>query len=114
MDQNTINALEALRGTVTEIEFEVPAKGKEVLTNQKAAKPKAPAKAKAPSKPKPAKAPKVTKQSQVNAIVANAFKGRTAPFSKTEKSQIITDIMSAVGMTKAGATTYFYNALKVL
>lgn len=76
------------------------------------AKPFNPLKPKAPKAPKKPKEPRVTKQAQANEIVKNLFANNIV--TKDLKKQAIGDIMVMVGMTKAGATTYFYNALKAL
>lgn len=57
-----------------------------------------------------------TKQATVNALVKGVFEGRDVSEkpSKEFKQQIISEIMQLCNMTQAGATTYFYNALKVL
>jgi hypothetical protein len=79
------------------------------------------AKAKRTSKqstePRAKRAPKPSsKQATVNALVKGVFEDRDPMIkpSKEFKQQIISEIMQLCNMTHAGATTYFYNALKTL
>lgn len=53
-----------------------------------------------------------TKQAQANAIVAKLIEDGIQ--AAELKKQAIADIQNEVGMTFAGAQTYFYNALKAL
>jgi hypothetical protein len=62
-----------------------------------------------------------TKQARVNALVREMFVSRDLSFpqkgvkvSKDFKQEVVKEIMDKVGMTAAGAQTYFYNALKTL
>ena len=71
--------------------------------------------AKMPTTPKVAKAPKAgTKQARVNELVRAVLTDSERKLDKTFKQEIIQEIMSLCNMTQAGATTYFYNAMKVL
>lgn len=70
-----------------------------------------------PAEPRLKRDPKPsTKQATVNALVKGVFEGRDASEkpSKEFKQEIISEIMKLCNMTQAGATTYFYNALKTL
>lgn len=53
-----------------------------------------------------------TKQAQANAIVAKLYESKIP--AGNLKKQAIADIQNEVGMTYAGAQTYFYNALKAM
>lgn len=67
--------------------------------------------------PKAVKAPRApragTKQEKVNEIVKQAF-ASVGKVDKSFKADMVAKIMVDVGMTKAGATTYLYNAIKAL
>lgn len=65
--------------------------------------------------PKVKKAPKAgTKQARVNELVKAVLENNERKLDKTFKQEIISEIMTLCEMTHAGATTYFYNAMKVL
>ena len=69
------------------------------------------------AEPRVKRAPKPSsKQATVNALVKGVFEDRDPMIkpSKEFKQQIISEIMQLCNMTQAGATTYFYNALKTL
>jgi hypothetical protein len=57
-----------------------------------------------------------SKQAIVNTLVKGVFEGRDPKekVSKEFKQEIIQEIMTLCNMTKNGATTYLYNALKTL
>jgi len=68
-----------------------------------------------PITPKVKKAPKAgTKQARVNELVKAVLTDNDRKLDKTFKQEIIQEIMQLCNMTQAGATTYFYNAIKVL
>lgn len=70
-----------------------------------------------PAEPRAKRAPKPSsKQGIVNALVKGVFEGRDPKekISKEFKQEIIAEIMTLCSMSKAGATTYFYNAMKAL
>jgi hypothetical protein len=68
-----------------------------------------------PITPKVKKDPKAgTKQARVNELVKAVLTDNDRKLDKTFKQEIITEIMQLCQMTHAGATTYFYNAMKSL
>lgn len=69
-----------------------------------------------PAEPRAKRAPKPSsKQGRVNALVQGVFEGRDPKtLTKEFKKEIIAEIMQLCDMTQAGATTYFYNAIKTL
>lgn len=70
---------------------------------------------KQPKAVKKIRAPKAgSKQEKANQIVQQAFAGLNGTIDKSFKSSMIVKIMEEVGMSKAGATTYLYNALKTV
>ncbi len=93
---------------------------REKIVNIEEAKPAAEKKVRAkrmPAEPRIKRNPKPSsKQATVNALVKGVFEGRdiSEKPSKEFKQEIISEIMKLCNMTQAGATTYFYNALKVL
>jgi hypothetical protein len=65
--------------------------------------------------PKVKKAPKAgTKQARVNELVKAVLTDNDRKLDKAFKQEIIGEIMVLCEMTHAGATTYFYNAMKSL
>lgn len=117
LNESVIEALKAVPTApemfTKEVVIETPAE-LEAFMQVKPAKPVKPAKAKKPAKPKAPKEPRVTKQSKVNAFVKDRVANRTLPITKEFRQVMILEIMALAGMSKAGATTYFYNALKAL
>ena len=93
---------------------------REKIVNIEEVKPLAEKKVRAkrlPAEPRLKRAPQAhTKQATVNTLVKGVFEGRdiNEKPSKEFKQQIISEIMQLCNMSQAGATTYFYNALKVL
>lgn len=70
-----------------------------------------------PAEPRAKRTPQAhTKQAMVNALVKGVFQDRNTSErpSKDLKLKIVHEIMTLCNMTHAGATTYFYNALKTL
>lgn len=64
---------------------------------------------------KQTKPPKAgSKQARVNELVKSVLTDNTRTLDKNFKQEIIAEIMTLCGMTKAGATTYFYNAMKTI
>lgn len=90
---------------------------REKIVPLEAAKPKKVRAKRMPAEPRLPRTPKPsTKQATVNALVKGVFEGRdiSQKPSKEFKQEIISEIMKLCNMTQAGATTYFYNALKTL
>lgn len=62
---------------------------------------------------KQTKPPKAgSKQARVNELVKSVLTDNTRTLDKNFKQEIISEIMTLCEMSKAGATTYFYNAMK--
>jgi hypothetical protein len=61
------------------------------------------------------KAPKAgSKQARVNELVKSVLTDNTRVLDKNFKQEIISEIVTLCEMTRAGATTYFYNAMKMI
>lgn len=98
---------------VTKVEYDKYNEGAKKAAEELLGKVKEKAKEKTIKKAAVKKQPKAgTKQAIVNELVKSVLENNDRKLDKAFKQEIIAEIMSLCTMTQAGATTYFYNAMR--